>query len=114
MLGIHAFNGNRAFIILKTDFYENAFLGLLKWENYMAEEMLPLLGVNITSENKYLLDEKFTDTTFKNRDARVLYDNSGSPVLIYSMPQRDPIIITTGEDTLNEVVEKLNAPKNMK
>lgn len=113
MLGIHAFNGNQAFLILKTDFYENAFLGLLKWENDMPGELLSLLGVNINADNRYLLDKEFTDTTFKNRDARALFDNNGNPVLIYSMPQRDTIIITTGEDTLNEVINKLNAPKSL-
>ncbi|OGZ03978.1 MAG: hypothetical protein A2648_00020 [Candidatus Lloydbacteria bacterium RIFCSPHIGHO2_01_FULL_41_20] len=111
MLGVHVFNGNSSFLILKTDFYENAFLGLLKWENEMPEDLLPPLGVKLTNENRYLLDVGFRDITIKNIDSRAILDQSGKAILIYSIPNKDTIVITTGEDTLSEVVNRLNAPQ---
>jgi len=111
MLGVHVFNGNSSFLILKTDFYENAFLGLLKWENEMPEDLLPPLGVKLTNENRYLLDVGFRDITIKNIDSRAILDQSGKTILIYSIPNKDTIVITTGEDTLSEVVNRLNAPQ---
>lgn len=110
MLGIHAFNGNKPFIILKTDFYENAFLGFLKWEKDIPEDLLPFLGIQITGENRYLLDADFEDTIIKNKDARMLKRQDGEPILIYVIPNKETIIITTAEDTLNEVLRRLNAP----
>ena len=103
MLGVHVFNGNSSFLILKTDFYENAFLGLLKWENDMPGDLLPALGVKLTNENKYLLDIGFRDITIKNIDSRAILDQSGKAILIYAIPNKDTIVITTGEDTLNEI-----------
>ncbi|MEK7582081.1 MAG: hypothetical protein AAB488_02000 [Patescibacteria group bacterium] len=111
MVGVHAFNGNSAFIILKTDFYENAFLGLLKWERDMPEDILPFLGTKFVNENKYLLDEEFRDITIKNIDSRAILDKNGKAALIYAIPNKETIVITTGEDTLNEVVNRLNAPE---
>ena len=111
MLGIHSFNGNQPFIILKTDFYENAFLGLLKWEREMPEDILPLFGVKLTNENRYLLTKEFQDATIKNIDARILSDESGKTVIVYATPNRETIVITTGEDTLKEIILRLNAPK---
>ncbi len=111
MVGVHAFNGNSAFIILKTDFYENAFLGLLKWERDMLEDLLPFLGTKFVNENKYLLDEGFRDITIKNIDSRAILDKNGKAALIYAIPNKETIVITTGEDTLSEIVSRLNAPQ---
>lgn len=47
MFGIHAFNGNEPFILLKTNFFENSFAGMLKWEERMAREILPLFGTSV-------------------------------------------------------------------
>ncbi len=112
MFGIHAFNGNQPFLILKTDFYENAFLGLLKWESSLASDLLPVFGTKITSENRYLLEKDFQDVTIKNIDARALTDEGGKTVLIYTIPNKETIIIGTAEDTLNEVIGRLNAPQS--
>ncbi|MDP3958330.1 MAG: hypothetical protein Q8Q36_02610 [bacterium] len=111
MVGVHAFNGSNAFIVLKTDFYENAFLGLLKWEQSMAAELLPFFGVRIDASNRYLLDKKFEDITVKNRDARALLDHNGDVVLLYSIPNRETVVITSAEETMDEVVRRLSASR---
>ncbi|MEK7143303.1 MAG: hypothetical protein AAB756_00570 [Patescibacteria group bacterium] len=113
MFGIHVFNGNQPFIVLKTDFYENAFLGLLKWEGNMVSDILPIFGVRFNDENRYLIDKQFSDGTLKNIDVRKLIDNKGKIILIYAIPNKETIIIATGEDTLSEVVNRLNAPKKI-
>lgn len=113
MFGIHVFNGNQPFIVLKTDFYENAFLGLLKWEGNMASDLLPLFGVKFNDENRYLIDKPFSDGTLKNTDVRALFYNNGKTALIYAIPNRETIVIATGEDTLSEAINRLNAPKKV-
>jgi len=111
MFAVHAFNGNQSVLILKTDFYENAFLGLLNWERYMAQDLLPALGTTFTDENRYLVTKTFEDLTIKNTDVRALTTNEGKIVLVYALPRRDTIIITTSEDTFTEVLARMNAPK---
>lgn len=110
MFGIHVFNGNQPFIVLKTDFYENAFLGLLKWEDSMTSDLLPLFGIKFDDTSRYLIDKQFTDGTLKNIDVRKLVDKIGKTVIVYAIPNKETIVITTGEDTLSEVINRLNAP----
>ena len=77
----------------------------------MPEDILPFLGTKFVNENKYLLDEEFRDITIKNIDSRAILDKNGKAALIYAIPNKETIVITTGEDTLNEVVNRLNAPE---
>ena len=77
----------------------------------MPEDILPLFGVKLTNENRYLLTKEFQDATIKNIDARILSDESGKTVIVYATPNRETIVITTGEDTLKEIILRLNAPK---
>ncbi len=44
LLGVHAFDRNQPFLILKTDSYEQAFSGMLAWENTMHDDLLPLFA----------------------------------------------------------------------
>lgn len=42
LLGIHSFDGNQPFLILKADSYEGAYAGMLAWEPYMRADLSPL------------------------------------------------------------------------
>lgn len=44
LLGVHAFDRNQPFLILKTDSYEQAFSGMLAWESTMHDDLLPLFA----------------------------------------------------------------------
>ncbi|MCR4330493.1 MAG: hypothetical protein NUV49_01270 [Patescibacteria group bacterium] len=108
MLGVHAFNGNEAFLILKTNFFENAFAGMLKWEEFMARELLPLFA---SPAGKEVYDRNFQDFVLKNKDLRVLYSETGEIVLLYSFYDNNTIVISTSPDTLDEVTSRLSRPK---
>jgi len=108
MFGIHSFNGNQPFMVLNTELFESTFAGMLKWESFMASEMLPMFGVATTPA---ILDKKFEDAVVKNRDLRVLRDSEGEIILLYSFFNRNTLIISTDTTTLDEVVTRLNRPK---
>jgi len=108
MFGIHSFNGNQPFMILNTDFFESTFAGMLKWEPFMAQEILAMFGTDITPG---ILDREFEDFVVKNRDLRVLRDDEGEIILLYSFFNRDRLIISTDTETLDEVITRLNRPK---
>ena len=42
-------------MILRTDYFESAFAGMLKWENAMAREVLPLFGNTDNAGGKHAL-----------------------------------------------------------
>jgi len=107
MYGIHSFNGNQPFIILKTNFFENAFAGMLNWEPFMAREILPLFNIPIADE---IRNKEFTDIVIKNRDLRALLNANEDIILLYTFFDRETIIITAAEETLEEVITRLQRP----
>ncbi|MEK7134163.1 MAG: hypothetical protein AAB819_00330 [Patescibacteria group bacterium] len=107
--GVHVFNGNQPFMILRTDYFESAFAGMLKWENAMAREVLPLFGIQITREAS---TRSFEDLVIRNRDIRALRNEQGDIVLLYLFRDKNTIIIATADETAREVVDRLNRTGN--
>jgi len=106
-LGLHTFNGNHLFMVLKTGFYENAFAGMLGWEEHMARDLFPMFGIKKKDDSGIFL-RPFEDKTIKNLDARVLRDDAGEITLFYVFKDRGTIIITDSENTLEEVAKRLS------
>lgn len=106
MFGIHSFNKNQPFFILKTDYYDNAFAGMLEWESKLAEDILPVFGE--AGRVRELSQRKWGDTVIKNKDTRTLNNFDGSIALVYTFKDQRTLIITTNEDTLLEVSRRLD------
>ncbi len=111
LFGIHSFNGNQPFLILKTNFYENAAAGMYSWEKDMAEEILPLFGI-APSGNSNIYEKDFVDAVVKNKDVRMLKDNADQPIIMYYFKDKKTIIITTNEATLSELITRLSVSKS--
>ena len=105
MFGYHSFNGNQPFLILKTDYYDNAFAGMLGWESTMAGDLQPIFGT-IGKEN--LSQRKWSDVVIQNKDTRVLYNFDNSIALVYMFKDQNTLIITTSSDTLFEISRRLD------
>jgi len=105
MFGIHSFNENQPFVILKTNFPENAFAGMLEWEKNMARGLFPLFAVTAN-----IYEKKFEDIIIKNRDIRVLFNENREITLLYTFFGKNTIIITTDKDTLDEVITRIQRP----
>jgi hypothetical protein len=114
--GFHSFKKNEPFVILKTHSYQNAYAGMLAWENRMKSDFQPLFisrDVEEATTTDILLRTKkwvFEDTVIKNRDARVLKD-ADTPLLFYSFLDKETILITTNEETFKAVIEKMLSGK---
>lgn len=117
--GIHSYDGNNPFIILKTNFYQGAYAGLLSWEENIVSDLNGWFtnfnpsSQTISGNSGQVLKQgyQFSDEVIKNKDARVLRDSSGKIILLYSIIDQQTIIITTSEDTFKEVINRLIAMK---
>jgi hypothetical protein len=111
MLGIlgmpESASSSETFMLMKLDSYENAFAGMLAWESAMKEDILPLFQ-DETIIASTTPGTSFRDKTIKNKDARVLVDESGKTVLIYSFYNQNLLIITGGEESLKTLINKLD------
>jgi len=100
MAGLYAYNGNQPFLVFKVNSYANAFAGMLKWEQYLTND----LGVIFLERNTLAV---FGDTIIENGDARVIKNENSKIILLYSFPDPQHLVITSNEKTLIEIKKRL-------
>ena len=100
---------NSAFIIFNTDFFQNAFAGMLKWEQTMPEELASLLGYQYSLEysQEYSAGGRFVDKIIKNRDTRQYMANNGEIIFLYSFIDKNTIIIGANETIIPVLLERI-------
>ncbi|MDD5318483.1 MAG: hypothetical protein PHF79_01505 [Candidatus Pacebacteria bacterium] len=104
--GIYSYKPVGNFIILKIDSYENAYAGMLAWENSMDTDIGRLFDHtnNPTAPNKL-----FTDKIILNLDARALTDSQGIVHYFYTFIDRSTLIIASDQETLKEVLARMTS-----
>lgn len=111
MLGVHSFNYNQPFLIFEISSFQNAFSGMLKWEDYIDQDLSPIFGPELNENFKNSTTTKnagkFGDFVIENQDVRLLKDESGEPKILYSFPTQEFLIITTNKNTLREILTRL-------
>ena len=96
------------FLLVKLDSFENAFPGMLAWEPTLSNDLLPLFATDAEVQN-VSATSTFSDITIANKDARVLKDNNGHTVLLYSFYGIGYLIITDNEDSLRALIGLLDS-----
>ena len=136
MFGIYNYAGNQEFLILKVSSYDTTFSGMLSWEANLWQNFKNLFGLsvntssaqtngvtststsissssvptNLTDQGSSAIDTmKFQDAQFDNQDCRVIKDDSGKIIFLYSIINQNTIVIATSPDTLREIVSRINA-----
>ncbi|HET8581325.1 MAG TPA: hypothetical protein VFL98_02555 [Candidatus Paceibacterota bacterium] len=110
-LGVHAIDGNQAVLIIPVTSYEHAFAGMLDWEPRMGKTLAGLFpgAPSAIAAASASSTSGFSDIVIKNYDVRMLADQSGQPVLFYSFPTRNWLVITSSPYTFTEVLARLQA-----
>jgi len=110
---------NHPFIIFKTDFFQNAYAGMLKWESTMPEELADIfkyrekanpIDPTASTTSTYTLfniQGKFTDKVIANRDVREFNASNGELLLIYTFIDKNTILISTSESTIYSVISSI-------
>jgi hypothetical protein len=104
--------GEKRFIIFKLASFENAFAGMLGWEENLAQDLGPIFSTNSLVKN-IAPQSVFRDIVSKNKDVRVLYapiepsSTTTMPVLLYSFFDNRILIITENLDTLQTLIDRL-------
>ena len=109
VFGFHSLQERQAFLLLKTNSYQNTFAGMLAWE---GDILYDLQGIFLNREleatgNK----ESFKDEILANKDARVVRDTNGNIIFLYSFLDKETLLITTNTLTLKEIDARLRAAK---
>lgn len=138
LLAVHSFDGNQPLLILKAESYEQAFAGMLEWERSMAAELAPLFTrtpperivedvvedalatTTATTTDSVATSTPpsapaattpagFTDEIVENQNARVIKNEYGDIVLLWSFINRSTVVVTTNDATLREVISRLRS-----
>ena len=108
MLGTYL-NGTQdnLFLVVHGTSHDFLLSGMLAWEPWLFNDLVPLFGINTSSLTKAQLQNMtFNDTVIGNHDARAVLAADGSPILYYSFLDQDTILFATDPKTLNQAVSK--------
>lgn len=99
LFGIAQFDSVVPFLILKTISFENAYAGMLGWERTMLADLA--IFTNHSGQTG-----TFEDALVKNKSIRVVRDDLGKPLLMYSFFDNNTLVITTDSDVFNELLTR--------
>ena len=89
------------FILLQTNLYNNARAGLLDWESTLPTALGPILH----NQKPSVPVRQFSDRLIRNKDARVIADETGQTVFFYVFLDNETILLTTGEAAFAEIYQ---------
>jgi len=97
MFGSVKTNLNEPFMILRSYNFDVLFAGLLEWEGMIQSDLSPLFGTpsGLT---------RFTDAVRENKSIRILYDDTGRELLLYSFIDKNTVVITTSGEALARLI----------
>jgi len=121
MFGIYEQSGGQPFLIFKTTSFGESYAGMLAWEPYMRQDLSPLfgqavgggaatvgvIGTSTPPASTSSGGDTFVDRVIRNKDTRVLFSGNGAPLIIYSLPDQQTILITTNEGTFAEILNRI-------
>jgi hypothetical protein len=91
---------NEPYIILTSGNFDVLFSGMLSWEPYMYEDLMPLFGTATFTNTPV-----FIDAVRDNTSTRILYDTTQKEVLLYSFINSNTVVITTSGEALAKILE---------
>lgn len=120
MLGTYDDNGIAApFLVLTNNFFQNAYAGMIAWEKTMPDDLASIFGYetkalagegNATGTppaSYFTIQGAWDDGVIQNKDVRVFTKPDGTVLLLYSFVDNNTIVITTDENALAEIINRL-------
>lgn len=107
MIGTYINEVQNLFIILQTKDYEYTYAGMLEWEKTLAGDMLSLFELDTKESRMKISDRGWSDVLINNKNARVLLNEEGKPILYYLFTDKNNLLIASDESTIKEVMTKL-------
>jgi hypothetical protein len=124
MLGVYAdkSGAKSLFVIVTTNFFQNAFAGVLQWESIMPDDLkqylLAVPGADIanvpatsnassTPPVTTSIRGQFQDRIVDNRDVRAFVTADGRTLFLYSFVDNAHLVVTSSDAALGEIITRL-------
>lgn len=106
--GVETVDGKPSlFIIFQTNDYSLTYAGMLEWEKILASDMLLLFNLNTKESRRQIGERQWKDVIINNKDARVLFNEDGLPILYYLFIDKGNLIITDNQESIKEIADRL-------
>jgi hypothetical protein len=89
------------FLVIRSESFDTLFAGLLAWEDAMQEDLAPLFG---EARDTHI---PFTDAVQNNASIRILREDGGAEILLYSFIDERTVVITTSGDALAQIIPRI-------
>lgn len=97
--------GNESIFIFRVRAFSEAFAGMLAWENNLPKDVGKLLSQEISLDRG---SNVFHDIVVLNHDARVLENQAGDPIFIYTIFNRQFLILAQSQAALETTLRQLS------
>lgn len=120
--GIYTLDKNHAFFIVKIDSFDRAFEGMLAWEKNMYSDLKLFINKTDTIITENTINtggvattplKNFEDVIVQNKDTRVLKNNQGDTLMMYSFIDQKTLFIVDNESTFKEILKRFEASKSL-
>jgi|JI8StandDraft_1071087.scaffolds.fasta_scaffold26066_2 hypothetical protein len=104
-LGIYTLDGNTPFLILKSDSYDTAYIGMLATEKTVYMDMTPLFGLPERDSNESVFGTaSFVDSVIANQDVRAIKNVANEYIFFYRVRDDGTIIMTTDPSAFKALI----------
>ncbi len=111
MLGIYSYDTNEVFLILSVNDYASSYSGMLKWEKDMPKDLVKIFSVD---QDFLTRTYSFSDLSIKNKDLRIIRDDAGKTIMLYSFIDKETLLITKNEKIFGAILARINISKQAK
>lgn len=109
LIGLHSYGETVPFIMFRSQAPEQTFREMLRFEPTLRTTLHPFIPILATST----IEKPFEDAVIRNKDARVVRDESGEILFLYAFPDEKTLVITRHPDTLVEIIRRMVSTKNI-
>lgn len=99
------------FLIFETTNYSQSYASMLSWEKTIFRDLYTTFDIKVPEstegQTETIFDRPWKDMIINNRDARVLYGDTGEGVLFYTFINKDKLVITNDIQTLKKLISEL-------
>jgi hypothetical protein len=100
-------NGSKTiFVVATTDFFQNAFAGMLQWESLMPDDLKTYISPS-TNDQFLAVHGQFQDRIIRNKDVREFVSTDGRALFLYSFIDNSRLVVAGSESALTEILSRL-------
>ncbi len=112
--GFYTKENNHPFFIIQIDSFDKAFEGMLAWEKNIYSDLKKYIDTRNETENISTPLSDFEDQIVQNKDTRILKNDQGETLMLYSFIDQKNLFIVDDEATFKEILNRFTTSKTIR